>query len=52
MKSNSIVKHCDNRSKNDPIPVQLVQKNLIFAVYWDFKRKTLRSKDQPSHKED
>jgi len=52
LKAGLAVKHCDNRSKNDCIPIQLSQKAKDFAAFWRFRRKTRRGKGQPSDEED
>jgi len=52
LKAGSIVKHGDNRLKNDCIPIQLSQKVKDFAAFWRFRRKTPRGKGQPNDEED
>jgi hypothetical protein len=52
LKAGSVVKHGDNRSKNDYIPVQLARKVKDFAAFWRFRRKTLKGKGRPRDEED
>jgi len=52
LKAGSILKHGDNRSKNDCIPIQLSQKGKDFAAFWRFRRKTPKGKGQFRDEED
>ncbi|SCZ86143.1 hypothetical protein NSMM_490032 [Nitrosomonas mobilis] len=52
LKAGSTVKHDDNLSKNDYIPVQLAQKVKNFAAFWRFRRKTPRGRGHPPDEED